>query len=124
MRPRERAGLKLVAYAPTEAVMPTVVTVAGELDAWAIAELADAIAHAIVNQRADVVVDLSGVEFLTSGATRVLIRTHTFMQHRSRALSLRAPSPNAQRVLQRVGLAELIEPGTVGYGAQWPGTDD
>jgi anti-anti-sigma factor len=123
--------MELAEYTPTAALAPpaytptaAVVLLAGDLDEWAVAKFADSIAHAIVETQRDIVVDLRAVDFLTSGVTRILFRTQTFLQYHDRQLNLRGPSPDTRLVLKHVGLADLIEPTTEGYGAGWPGTDD
>lgn len=82
----------------------TVVWLRGELDLSSVHELSGIMASAILGD-ADVVVDLSDVEFMDASTVGVIIRARDFLQLRSRGLALRSPSRYAQRVLDLCGLA-------------------
>ncbi len=88
----------------------TVVSLRGEHDITTVDDLAAAIAREIAQGDSDVIVDLSGVEFLTAATIGAIVRARHLLQSRSRALVVRAPSRCAQRVLDICGLAALIEP--------------
>ena len=85
----------------------TVVWLRGEHDASTVAALWDAIGQAIAIDDTDVVVDLSGVDFMGSATVGVIIRARESI--RPRALTLRSPSRCAQRVLDLYGLADLLD---------------
>jgi anti-sigma B factor antagonist len=85
----------------------TVVWLRGEHDASTVAALWDAIGQAIATDDTDVVVDLSGVDFMGSATVGVIIRARESI--RPRALTLRSPSRCAQRVLDLYGLAHLLD---------------
>ena len=59
---------------------------------------------------ADVVVDLSGVEFMDASTVGTIVRTRNLLGSRSRSLTLRSPSSCARRVLHACHLAALVEP--------------
>ena len=88
----------------------TVVALYGEHDIDTLAELSSAMAGAIALDDADVVVDLSGVEFMGAATVTVIERARDFLRARSRALTVRAPSRCARRVLDVFGLTGLVEP--------------
>ena len=87
----------------------TVVHLRGEHDISTVAELSETMARAIGLDDADVVVDLSEVEFMGAVAVGVIVRAEAFLRARSRALSVRSPSRVARRVIDVCGLAALID---------------
>jgi anti-sigma B factor antagonist len=86
----------------------TVVWVDGEHDMGTVAALSAAMADAIARD-ADVVVDLSGVEFMDASTLSVIVGARRFLGVRSRCLMVRAPSRYAQRILELCGLAGLVD---------------
>jgi len=88
----------------------TVVSLCGEHDIATLAELSEAMARGIALDDAEVVVDLSGVEFMSAATATVIVRARDFLRTHSRALTVRAPSRCAQRLLDVCGLTGLIEP--------------
>jgi anti-anti-sigma factor len=101
----------------------TVVWLRGEHDASTVAALWDTIGQAIALDDADVVVDLSGVEFMGSATVGVIIRARESLW--PRALTLRSPSRCAQRVLDLYGLADLLDERPVELtSAPWVNFDD
>lgn len=87
----------------------TVVWLSGEHDVSTVPALSDTIARAIALDGADLVIDLSGVDFIGAATVSVIIRAHGFLKLRSRSLVLRSPSPSAKRVIELCGLAELLD---------------
>lgn len=87
----------------------TVVSLLGEHDIATREELTDTMAVAIALNGDDVVVDLSGVEFMGAATIHVIARAEAFLRRRSRALTLRSPSNCARRVVDVCGLAALVE---------------
>ena len=87
----------------------TVVWVAGEHDIVTVPLLIETLTDAFAFDDACVVVDLSEVSFMDGATVGVIIRGRSFLGQRSRALTLRAPSRCARRLLDVCGLAGLIE---------------
>jgi anti-anti-sigma factor len=88
---------------------PTVVWLRGAIDGpAAFAEVSDVIARAITVGREDIVVDLSGVDFMENEAVGVLRRTHDFLELRTRSFTVRAPSQTARDLLDEHGSSDLI----------------
>jgi anti-sigma B factor antagonist len=90
----------------------TVVWLRGEHDASTVPALWETIDGAIARDDADLVVDLSGVEFMGSATVGVIIRARELLRPRSRSLTVRCPSRCAQRVLDLYGLSDLLDPRT------------
>ena len=66
-------------------------------------------ARAIALDDADLVLDLSGVEFMDAATVRLIIRAREFLRLRSRSLTLRSPSTHARRVLDLCGLDDHLD---------------
>jgi anti-anti-sigma factor len=88
----------------------TVIGLRGEHDASTVAALADALARAIAFDDADLVLDLSELAFMGAATVGLIVRAREYLRPRSRALTLRAPSASAHRVLEICGLTDLLEP--------------
>jgi anti-anti-sigma factor len=88
----------------------TVVWLRGEHDASTVAALSEIMARAIALDDADVVVDLSDVQFMGAATVGVIIRAREFLRLRSRSLVLRSPSECARRILDVSGHADLLDP--------------
>lgn len=113
----------------------TVVWLRGEHDVSTVAALSQTMARATALDDADLVVDLSEVQFMDASTVGVIIRTREFLRQRSRSLLLRSPSAFALRILGLCGLAALLDPcpveatpptGTAGALGTWvavPATD-
>ena len=91
----------------------TVVTLRGEHDSSTVATLSETIARAIALDDADLVVDLSGVEFMSAATVGVILRAREFLGRFSRSLTLLSPSRSARHVINLFGLADLLDPSTV-----------
>ena len=81
----------------------TVVWLRGEHDVSTVAALSETMARAIALDDADVVVDLSDVQFMGAATVRVIIRARAFLRLRSRFLVLRSPSECARASLTCAG---------------------
>jgi anti-anti-sigma factor len=86
------------------------VWLSGEHDLSNVAALSESLAGALALDEADLVLDLSGVEFMGAVTIDVIVRAKELLDLRSRALTLRAPSESARRVFDLCGLADLIGP--------------
>jgi anti-sigma B factor antagonist len=84
-----------------------VVVLRGEYDVSTASALSATLAAAIARDGTDVVVDMSGVEFIDAATVGVIIRGREFLQERSRSLTLRSPAPCARRVLDLCGVPDV-----------------
>lgn len=87
----------------------TVVWLRGEHDISTTAGVTLALARAVALDAADVVIDLSRVEFMGAETIGIIVRARDFLRSRSRLLMLRSPSRSARRVIDLCDLAELID---------------
>ena len=88
---------------------PTVASLHGEHDLSSVLALCEMLAEAIADGGADLILDLSAVEFLDASTMRVITAADEFLRARSRSLVLRAPSRCARRVIDLCGLSGLVE---------------
>ena len=88
---------------------PTVASLSGELDLSILGDLCETLAALIAYGDADLILDLSAVEFLDASAAGVLFRAEEFLAARSRCLVLRSPPASALRVLNVCGRSDLVE---------------
>jgi len=88
----------------------TIVWLAGEQDIATVGMLADTLANVASVDDADLIVDLSGVTFMSTATIDELILSRNLLLGRSRNLTLRSPSKCAGRLLDLCGLACLVEP--------------
>ena len=88
----------------------TVVWLRGEHDVSTVAALSQTMARAIALDDGDLVIDLSGVDFMDAATVGVIVRARDFLELQSRSLTLRAPSTCAARVLDLCDLADVREP--------------
>jgi anti-sigma B factor antagonist len=99
----------LLAFAERDAHR-TVVWLQGEHDVSTVAALSETMARAIALDDADLVIDLSGVEFMDAATIGVIVRARDFLRQRSRSMSLRSPSTCARRILDVCDLSDLLDP--------------
>jgi anti-sigma B factor antagonist len=95
---------------PAPAADRTVVWLRGEHDVSTVSALSQTMARAIALDDGDLVVDLSGVQFMDAATVGVIVRARDFLALQSRSLVLHAPSACAARVLDLCALADLLEP--------------
>jgi anti-sigma B factor antagonist len=88
----------------------TVVWLRGEHDVSTVAALSQTMARAIALDDGDLVIDLSGIQFMDAATVGVIVRARDFLHLQSRSLALQAPSPCAVRILDLCGLAALLDP--------------
>lgn len=87
----------------------TVVWMRGDHDrstAWA---LGDAITQLGTSSGADVVFDLSGVDFIDAGVVGALVSARNVLLAQHRSVSLRHPSERAQRIFELCGVEAFDE---------------
>ena len=77
----------------------TVLWLEGEHDIATADVVAGALANAIANDHADLVIDLSGVEFLGAVTIHLLRHSGVLLRRQGRSMTLRFPSNCARRVL-------------------------
>jgi anti-anti-sigma factor len=94
-----------------------VVHLRGEHDLATVTELSATLARAITIGDADLVVDLSRVDFMGAATVGVFVWARELLLARSRSLVLRAPSSSARRVLELCDLDRLVEPPAEAAGA-------
>jgi anti-anti-sigma factor len=104
----------------------TVVWLDGEQDIATVVVLRDALARVVSADDSDLIVDLSGVTFLSVATLDELVLGRNILLGQSRNLTLRSPSRLARRLLDLCGLADLVEPGglanlIVGVSGHQPG---
>ncbi len=87
-----------------------VVWLDGEQDIATVGVLADTLANVVAADDADLIVDLSGVTFMSTATIDELIRSQKLLLRHSRILTLRSPSRCARRLLDFFQLAVLVEP--------------
>ena len=81
-----------------------VVWLDGEEDIATVALLAERLARVVSADDRDLIVDLSGVTFLSTATIYELMRVRSILLQQNRNLSLRSPSRLARRVLDLCGL--------------------
>src|SRR5258706_9868029 len=87
----------------------TFVFLSGEHDLSTSLALRHLMAEVIARNDADVVVDLSQVDFMGASTVGVIVRAREFLRQHSRQLSVRASSGRARHVLELCGLADILE---------------
>jgi anti-anti-sigma factor len=83
-----------------------VILLRGEHDSSTVAALAHTLARAIAADHADLVLDLSGVQFMDAATVGVIVRAREFLGERLRCLTLRSPSTCAARTLKLCGVED------------------
>jgi anti-anti-sigma factor len=86
-----------------------VVWLQGECDISTVTALAQTMTRTMVTEGGDLVVDLSGVQFMDAATIGVIIGVRNALQLQLRSLTLRSPSSFAKRVLELCGLTDLLE---------------
>ncbi len=89
---------------------PIVVWLWGEHDLSTDGALCLALARAIALGRAEVIVDLSGVEFMGASTLGVIARARELLWQGSASLTVRSPSAFLRRVISVCGLDDLLGP--------------
>ena len=82
----------------------TVIWLRGEHDLTTVDVLAETMARAIALDNADLVIDLSQLDFISAATVSAIVRARELLCQQSRSLALRAPSPFTRRILDLCGL--------------------
>jgi anti-anti-sigma factor len=85
-----------------------ILTVHGDIDMASGPELWDYIDATLSTKPARLVLDLAPVTFMDSVGLNTIVKTYKRLQDSGDELVLRAPSRNAMRVLEIVGLADMV----------------
>lgn len=87
----------------------TVVAVTGELDVFTAPQLEAALQELISQGRADIVVDLSGVEFLDSTGLGVMVKALKWAREAGGGLRVVATQERITKVFTITGLDEVMQ---------------
>jgi anti-sigma B factor antagonist len=87
-----------------------VIWLEGEYDLATVSALSETIARAMESGGGELVIDLSGVQFIDATTIGVIIKARNDLDRQQRSLALRAPSKFARRVLELCDLAALLDP--------------
>lgn len=80
------------------------VTVSGELDVMSVEALENQIDELLTRNADEVVIDLSGLEFMDSSGISLFLR----LANRFGPITVRRPSPMVRRVIEVVGVSHVI----------------
>lgn len=94
---------------PSQVRDRTVLWLDGEHDVATAADLKRTLASLISADNSDLIVDLSGVTFLSAATIDELLRGRDILLTRSRNLTLRSPSRWVAHLLDCCGLTDLVE---------------
>lgn len=89
---------------------PVVVWLWGEHDISTDGALWLTLASAIALDGADLILDLSGVDFIGASTLGLIARARDFLREGSASLTLRSPSAFSRRVISLCGLNDLLSP--------------
>lgn len=96
-------GISVDDSAPTRGVL----TLTGELDLASAGAVATCLT-ALVNDGKDVVVDMTGLQFIDSSGLGALITAHVRAVREGRAITLRSPGHNVAKVIRITGLDNVL----------------
>ena len=85
-----------------------VVWVSGEHDLCSEASLVETLSWAMGLGAGHLILDLSGVSFMSAGTIGVIVSARDQLSRKSRSLAVRSPSGIARRVIDLCGLTDLI----------------
>lgn len=86
----------------------TVVSVVGEIDLYTAPRLQSELTNALNDGRAQLIVDMSGVDFCDSTGVNVLLAAHRLAAERGGELRLAGPGSATRKVLQVTGLEAVF----------------
>lgn len=85
-----------------------VVAVSGELDLSTVPELSRSLAPVLDAHPHELILDLTGLRFIDSTGLSLIVRTSNALKAHEGTLALTHPSPPVRKVLEIVGLDELL----------------
>jgi anti-anti-sigma factor len=85
-------------------------TLRGELDLGTLAQLEDSLQRALLDSAGAFVVDLSELTFMDSSGVNALLRARSLLGREERALVVVCPPGNVRRVLELIGVVDVIGP--------------
>jgi anti-anti-sigma factor len=88
---------------------PSVVWLGGDHDIATKDVLEAVLAEAVALDEPAVVIDMSGVHFISAATIRVIVGARNVLARRGRSLVLRGPPPFVRRVFDACGLSSLLE---------------
>ena len=88
----------------TQAVVAT-----GEIDMYSAAWLWETLSQAIDTGHREIVIDLSGVTFMDSQGLSVLLRAYKVLAPEGGTVTVRAPRPQARKVLEMSGVTNVLK---------------
>ena len=87
---------------------PTVLRVTGRLDGTSVGEIRERLHATIAHEHGDVVLDLSGVEWLDVTGLGVIVDAHRRLRQQGRRLVLRGCAPRMRRALAVTRLSRVM----------------
>src|SRR5262249_10860941 len=84
------------------------VTLAGRMDTYGVDRIETKFVSAIVPGGNNAVVDLSGVDFITSMGIRMLVSTARSLKHRNLKLALYGANSHVSEIFEAVSLQKII----------------
>jgi anti-anti-sigma factor len=105
MGPSEQTPIGISVDHPTDGA--AVVALAGEMDVASAGVVSRRLSE-LVDSGADIVIDLSALEFIDSTGLGVLVRAGAHARERGRTLRLRAPGENVASALAVTGLDRVF----------------
>ena len=87
----------------------TVVTVSGRVDSVTYGEFESALQAELEQGRVNIVLDFSGVEFISSAGLRVLVNARKLVKNAGGRIAFAQPSPQVTETLEIAGLEVLFE---------------
>jgi len=86
-----------------------VVTVLGRVDSQSVPDLEKSFSDLMENGTSRIILELAGVEFLSSAGLRVLVKTQQNLNKIEGSLSLVSPSEPITVIFRTVGMLDLFE---------------
>ncbi len=104
---------QLIQNNPTQTYL---IEIIGRIDGDNITSVSHAIDEALAAGHNQIILDLSGVEFMNSAGLRTLVNTFKRVRQTGGALNLINPSDSVMRLLELVGLDSVL---TIYFDAAW-----